>query len=150
MLEGTLAGDEDAFAELVGRYRNQITSYIYRMMSDYDSAVDLAQETFIRVYRAAGQVPDDACFLDLHLPHRDQPRDQRTAKAQTSPAGLSDRTDDSPDGEEAMDFQPPDGKPLQDVVLVDAESGRWSNRPLQLCRKDIGRRSFSRCGRKEL
>src|SRR5215210_8735063 len=53
LLEATRTGDEDAFAELVGRYRNQITSYIYRMTSDYDSAVDLAQETFVRVYRAA-------------------------------------------------------------------------------------------------
>src|SRR5687767_5331951 len=52
LLEATRIGDEDAFAELVSRYRNQITSYIYRMTSDYDGAVDLAQETFVRVYRA--------------------------------------------------------------------------------------------------
>ena len=52
LLEGTLAGDEDAFAELVARYRNQITSYIYRMTSDYDGAVDLAQETFLKAWRA--------------------------------------------------------------------------------------------------
>ena len=45
LLQGTLAGDEDAFAELMGRYRNQITSYIYRMTNDYDAAVDLAQES---------------------------------------------------------------------------------------------------------
>ena len=31
LLEATRIGDEDAFAELVRRYRNQITSYIYRM-----------------------------------------------------------------------------------------------------------------------
>ena len=53
LLEATRIGDEDAFAELVSRYRNQITSYIYRMTNDYDGAVDLAQETFVRVYRAA-------------------------------------------------------------------------------------------------
>ena len=52
LLEATRTGDQDAFAELVSRYRNQITSYIYRMTSDYDGAVDLAQETFVRVYRA--------------------------------------------------------------------------------------------------
>src|ERR1044072_1538635 len=53
LLEATRIGDEDAFAELVSRYRNPITSYIYRMTNDYDGAVDLAQETFVRVYRAA-------------------------------------------------------------------------------------------------
>jgi hypothetical protein len=46
LLEATRTGDQDAFAELVSRYRNQITSYIYRMTSDLQTApVDLAQET---------------------------------------------------------------------------------------------------------
>src|ERR1044072_2565001 len=47
LLEGTLAGDEDAFAELVSRYRNQITSYIYRMTNDYDGAGGLGRETLM-------------------------------------------------------------------------------------------------------
>ena len=43
-------GDELAFQELVRRYRNPITNYVYRMIDDYDRAVDLSQETFVRVY----------------------------------------------------------------------------------------------------
>jgi len=50
LLAATLTGDETAFAELTRRYRNQITNYVYRMLDDYDRAVDLAQETFVRVY----------------------------------------------------------------------------------------------------
>jgi len=50
LLAATLTGDEAAFAELTRRYRNQITNYVYRMLDDYDRAVDLAQETFVRVY----------------------------------------------------------------------------------------------------
>lgn len=50
LLEATRTGDEDAFYELVRRYRNQITNYVYRIIDDYDCAVDLAQETFVRVY----------------------------------------------------------------------------------------------------
>ena len=38
--------------ELVRRYRNQITNYIYRMTNDYETAVDLAQEA-VRVFAAA-------------------------------------------------------------------------------------------------
>jgi RNA polymerase sigma-70 factor, ECF subfamily len=53
LLEATRTGDEAAFQELVNRYRNPITNYIYRMLSDYDRAVDLAQETFLRVYMSA-------------------------------------------------------------------------------------------------
>jgi RNA polymerase sigma-70 factor (ECF subfamily) len=53
LLAATLTGDETAFQELVRRYRNQITNYVYRMIDDYDRAVDLAQETFLRVYTSA-------------------------------------------------------------------------------------------------
>lgn len=53
LLAATLAKDEDAFAELHRRYKNQITNYVYRMLDDYDRAVDLAQETFLRVYTSA-------------------------------------------------------------------------------------------------
>src|SRR5437879_12509379 len=62
LLEATRNGNEDAFAELVGRYRNQITSYIYRMTNDYDGAVDLAQETFVRVFRAADRYQQSHAF----------------------------------------------------------------------------------------
>jgi RNA polymerase sigma-70 factor, ECF subfamily len=50
LLAATQAGDETAFQEIVRRYRNQITSYVYRMIDDYEKAVDIAQETFVRVY----------------------------------------------------------------------------------------------------
>jgi len=53
LLAATLTGDEAAFQELVRRYQNQITNYVYRMLDDYDRAVDLAQETFVRVYKSA-------------------------------------------------------------------------------------------------
>lgn len=53
LLAATLTGDEAAFKELVRRYQNQITNYVYRMVDDYDRAVDLAQETFLRVYTSA-------------------------------------------------------------------------------------------------
>ncbi len=53
LLEATRTGDELAFQELVRRYRNPITNFVYRMLNDYDRAVDLAQETFIRVYTSA-------------------------------------------------------------------------------------------------
>jgi RNA polymerase sigma-70 factor (ECF subfamily) len=53
LLQATRTGNEMAFQELVRRYRNPITNFIYRMLNDYDRAVDLAQETFVRVYTSA-------------------------------------------------------------------------------------------------
>jgi RNA polymerase sigma-70 factor (ECF subfamily) len=121
LLQETLAGDEDAFAELVARYRKQITSYIYRMVNDYDTAVDLAQETFLRVFRAASRYQTTHAFstyiyrIATNLAISELRKRKR--RRLVSLTGLLT----SQDGEELMDFNPPDEQPLQDIVLVDAE-----------------------------
>ena len=130
LLEGTLAGDEDAFAELVARYRNQITSYIYRMVNDYDTAVDLAQETFLRVYRAAGRYQTTHAFstyiyrIATNLAISELRKRKR--RRLVSLTGLLT----SPDGEELMDFQPADEQPLQDIALIDAEQRAFIKRAI--------------------
>jgi RNA polymerase sigma-70 factor (ECF subfamily) len=48
----SLAGDEGAFGLLVARYQDRLVSFLYRMLRDLDSAHDLAQEVFVRVYQA--------------------------------------------------------------------------------------------------
>jgi RNA polymerase sigma-70 factor (ECF subfamily) len=62
LLEATRTGDEMAFQELVRRYRNPITNFVYRMLDDYDRAVDLAQETFVRVYMSADRYQANYSF----------------------------------------------------------------------------------------
>jgi len=119
LLEGTLAGDEDAFAELVSRYRNQITSYIYRMTNDYDGAVDLAQETFMRVFRAAERYQTTHAFstyiyrIATNLAISELRKRKR--RRLVSLTGLLV----GGEGEEARDFDAPDEKPLPDANLVD-------------------------------
>ncbi len=46
-----LAGQRYAFTELANRYQDRLLNFIYRMIGDRDRAEDLAQETFVRVYR---------------------------------------------------------------------------------------------------
>jgi RNA polymerase sigma-70 factor, ECF subfamily len=46
-----IAGNDAAFGQLVAKYKDSITNYLAMMVSDYDTAVDLSQETFLRVYR---------------------------------------------------------------------------------------------------
>src|SRR5436189_5745918 len=50
-----IAGREDGFEELVRRYQRPIVAYVYRMIGDYDMALDLAQEVFIKVYNSLGR-----------------------------------------------------------------------------------------------
>jgi len=43
-------GQEGSFEELVRRYQRPISAYVYRMVGNYESALDLTQEIFIKVY----------------------------------------------------------------------------------------------------
>ena len=51
VLERVRNGDADAFAEIVERYQAQISSYLYRMIGDYEATKDLAQDTFVKAYK---------------------------------------------------------------------------------------------------
>jgi RNA polymerase sigma-70 factor, ECF subfamily len=121
LLEATRTGDQDAFAELMARYRNPITSYIYRMTSDYDGAVDLAQETFVRVFRAADRYQTTYAFstyiyrIATNLAISELRKRKR--RKVVSLTGFFQ----SHDGAEPREFNPRDGQPLQDVVMVDEE-----------------------------
>jgi RNA polymerase sigma-70 factor, ECF subfamily len=46
------AGDEQSFALLLHRYRGPLVNFLYRMVRNREQAEDLAQEAFLRVYRA--------------------------------------------------------------------------------------------------
>jgi RNA polymerase sigma-70 factor (ECF subfamily) len=47
------AGSEEALALLMGRYKDRLMNYVYRIVMDRDRAADVVQETFIRMYRNA-------------------------------------------------------------------------------------------------
>lgn len=62
LVERTLAGDSRAFELLVIKYQSRIQRLIGRMVRDVDLVEDIAQETFIRAYRALHQFRGDAQF----------------------------------------------------------------------------------------
>jgi RNA polymerase sigma-70 factor (ECF subfamily) len=45
-----MVGIDGSFEELVRRYQRPISAYVYRMIGNYESALDLTQEIFIKVY----------------------------------------------------------------------------------------------------
>ena len=55
-------GDLQAFEELVCRYERKAYFLAYRMMGNYDDANDLAQETFLRAFRAISGFRGDSSF----------------------------------------------------------------------------------------
>lgn len=48
-------GDEMAFAQIITAYKDRIVNYLYQFTGDYQKAVELSQETFIRVYFKANR-----------------------------------------------------------------------------------------------
>src|ERR1041384_8105622 len=58
----TAAGDQRAYELLVIKYQRRIQRLIGRMVRDVDLVEDIAQETFIRAYRALGQFRGEAQF----------------------------------------------------------------------------------------
>src|SRR5215470_16202966 len=56
------AGDEASFDLLLRRYRTPLVNFLYRMVRDSATAEDLAQEVFLRVYRARKQYVPSAKF----------------------------------------------------------------------------------------
>ena len=57
-----VAGDHKAFELLVIKYQRRVQRLIGRMVRDVDLVEDIAQETFIRAYRALAQFRGDAQF----------------------------------------------------------------------------------------
>jgi len=62
LVERVKAGDVKAFEMLVVKYQRRIERLIARMVRDTDLVPDIAQETFIRAYRALPQFRGDSAF----------------------------------------------------------------------------------------
>jgi len=56
------AGDPQSFELLLQRYRTPLVNFLYRMVRSREQAEDLAQEVFLRVYRAREDYEPSAKF----------------------------------------------------------------------------------------
>ncbi len=56
-------GDLSAYDELVRRYQERIYATIYHMTANHEDANDLAQESFIKAYRALKSFKGDSSFF---------------------------------------------------------------------------------------
>jgi len=45
-------GEVDRFEQLVERYQKRLVNYIFRMINDYEAALELSQDVFLKVYSA--------------------------------------------------------------------------------------------------
>lgn len=151
LIEATRHGDEAAFAEIMRRYRSPIVNFLYRFLNDYEEAVDLAQETFVRIYFAIDRYHTSYAFstyiyrIASNLAISELRRRKR--RRILSLNGLLQNGSQ----EEAADFEPADERKLPDADLVDDEQSRVIGRAisalpekyrLPLILRDIEGRSY--------
>jgi RNA polymerase sigma-70 factor (ECF subfamily) len=82
------AGDEAGFSYLAGKYHRQMIHFLYRMVHNQAVAEELAQEVFLRVYRARDSYRADAKFstwlyriaTNLAVNHARDTRHERSAQ----------------------------------------------------------------------
>lgn len=65
LMARTRSGDTHAFAELVRRYQRPVIHFCQRMLGSLEDAEDVAQETFVRVYRHAPRLKPKAKFATV-------------------------------------------------------------------------------------
>ncbi len=87
LVEECLAGRRGAFDVIVERHRRQVYQLCYRFAGNHEDASDLAQEAFIRAYRALGRFRGQSAIgtwlyriaVNLCLNHVSSPRSQMIA-----------------------------------------------------------------------
>ncbi len=62
LMARTAAGEEAAFRLLVDRWQGDVLAFLAHMTGSRDDAEDLAQETFVRVFRQAGRYRAEGRF----------------------------------------------------------------------------------------
>jgi RNA polymerase sigma-70 factor (ECF subfamily) len=55
-------GNDKAFTILMRRHKDAIVNFAYRFLGNHEDAVDVAQETFVRLYKHAGTFSGDVKF----------------------------------------------------------------------------------------
>jgi RNA polymerase sigma-70 factor, ECF subfamily len=63
LIEKSRRGDLRAFEELIALYEKKVYTIAYRFLGNHTDALDLAQEAFIRIYKALPNYRGEAKFL---------------------------------------------------------------------------------------
>jgi len=101
------AGEAEAFNLLMEKYQKPVLNLVYRFTGRVEGAEDLAQEVFLRIYRAAPRYEPRARFftylyqVTLNLCRNERDKQQRRGALQAS--GPEDRPLEVPDAQLGLD-----------------------------------------------
>jgi len=138
LVERTVAGDQRAFELLVIKYQRRIERLIGRMVRDVDLVEDIAQETFIRAYRALPKFRGEAQFYTWLYRIAVNTSKQFLLELKRDPAVLQSTLDRQADDDET--FRPknePSSDETPESVLAAKEIAQAVNVALDALPEDL-------------
>lgn len=134
LIDRYLAGDVDAFEELMRAHEERVFAICMRMLRDRDAALDATQDTFITVFRKADRYKAEAAFSTWlyrvtvntcydHLRRQQRRRTEPLPESHDPPdlgtAAILESVELKPDVEDALMHLTPEFRAA--VVLVDMQ-----------------------------
>ena len=138
LVERSVAGDQRAFELLVIKYQRRIERLIGRMVRDVDLVEDIAQETFIRAYRALPKFRGEAQFYTWLYRIAVNTSKQFLLELKRDPAVLQSTLDRQADDDET--FRPknePSSDETPESVLAAKEIAQAVNVALDALPEDL-------------
>lgn len=122
LMKACARGEMVCFAELIRRHKDRITNFLYRYVGDYRSAEDLAQETFLRVYRKIPDYNASAKFTTwLYTIAANLAKDEFKRRAR-HPAGPLEVRPPGAGTSQIVSLAPADASPGPDAVVEGEET----------------------------
>jgi RNA polymerase sigma-70 factor (ECF subfamily) len=112
LVAGALKGREECFGDLVNRYQGPLVNYLYRMVRQSEEAHDIAQEVFIKIYRALDRYDPQYKFSTWLFRIAQNAAIDRIRKRRLQLVSMDRPSDDSDDG--VWEFPSDDPDPYRD------------------------------------
>lgn len=121
LIERVLHGDQEAFADLVDRYQQKVFNIAFRMTGDREEAMDMAQESFLRVFRSLPRFKGDSTFSTwlFRIVNNTCIDALRRRKRQVVVALSTDASIDTDEGEYQVEFPSTDDGPEERAMQAE-------------------------------
>ena len=119
LVERVQRGDKAAFDVLVARYQHKVVKLIMRYVKDQAEALDVAQEAFIKAYRAMPRFRGDSAFYTWLYPMAINTAKNHIVARSRRPPGVDVEVEDAEfyDGGEALkDLENPEASLARDEL----------------------------------
>jgi RNA polymerase sigma-70 factor, ECF subfamily len=124
LMQAYLAGDRDAFEELMRRYRNELLHFLTRFLGSRAAAEDVFQDTFLQIHLSADTFDPTRRFKPwLFTIAANKARDYHRKHHKRQPLSLSAPIGDEGEGQQFVDLMEAD-LPSPDEPILDAERSR--------------------------